>query len=100
MEPRGQFATILRERSPDYHRMLTDVRRIGFENWIHLLLPDKGSHTGLAHLQGVERNADKMVPDEIKAQFTPAEIFLLLTAVFLHDIGKIKALGPKHAEER
>jgi hypothetical protein len=67
-------------------------------DWLPLLAFDEGSHTGLPHLRDVERNADRMVPDSVKQRLAPAEVFLLLASVLLHDIGKIYVEGPEHAD--
>lgn len=65
------------------------MRRRALEEWVHYLTPDQGSHSGYVHLCGVERNADKMIPDAAKEQFSDGEIFLLLASILLHDVGRI-----------
>lgn len=42
---------------------------------------------GIEHSQRIENNLDKLIPDEFKKKLSPAEIFILLYAVYLHDIG-------------
>lgn len=45
----------------------------------------------LQHSQAIERILDRLVPDEIKLNprlFDQGEVFLLLAAVYLHDIGR------------
>jgi hypothetical protein len=67
-------------------------------DWIPLLRVDKGSHAGLVHLINVGRNVDKMIPDDKKGELSAGEIFLLLTAVLFHDIGRILSPETKRAE--
>jgi len=58
-------------------------------DWLPLLTQDKGSYTGLGHLINVGRNVEKLIPAGKRKELSRGEIFLLLSAVFLHDIGKI-----------
>jgi HD superfamily phosphodiesterase len=83
------FAGILRRKNPELHKCMEELRHRAEEEWLHLLKPDHGSHSGLIHLRNVERNTDKMVPAQMKEQFSDGEIFLLLASVLLHDIGRI-----------
>lgn len=59
------------------------------DEWVHLLKPDHGSHSGLIHLRNVERDADKLIPLPLKECFSDGEIFVLLASVLLHDLGRI-----------
>lgn len=45
---------------------------------------------GLAHVKDVEAKLDRLIPDDTKAQLSDFEVYLLLSAVYLHDIGKIR----------
>jgi hypothetical protein len=83
------FAGILKELDPALHSNLQEIRERAFEDWIHLLKVDLGSHAGYIHLRNVERNADKMIPDGAKKAFGSGEIFILLTTILLHDVGRI-----------
>jgi hypothetical protein len=82
------FYKILKSNRPDFAAHLDEIMKRGKEDWVDLLLPDSGSHAGFSHLQNVERMADQIVPDELKEHFSMGEIFLLLSTIFLHDIGK------------
>ncbi len=86
---RTSFAELLRKRSPGLSTQLDEIRQRALEEWIHYLTPDHGSHSGYVHLCGVERNADKMIPDAAKEKFSDGEIFLLLSSILLHDLGRI-----------
>jgi len=50
---------------------------------------------GTDHLKNVEKYVNHMIPDEIKKNLTCEEIFFLLSAVWLHDVGMV----PKDDEE-
>ena len=82
------FFSILREAEPMLASHIDVIRERGLEDWVHLLVPELGSHAGYPHLRNVERIANRIVPDHLKDDFSPGEIFLLLSAIFLHDIGK------------
>jgi hypothetical protein len=86
---------VLKEKDPSLASQLEKIREKGLEDWIGLLREDKGSHAGYPHLQNVERIADKIVPDDLKHDLSAGELFLLLSAIFLHDIGKVIPVPPK-----
>lgn len=69
------------------------IQKRALTDWIPLMRVDMGSHSGLVHLINVGRNVDKMIPDDKKGELSPGEIFLLLSAVLFHDIGRILALA-------
>jgi hypothetical protein len=65
------------------------IQERALTDWIPHLRVDKGSHSGLVHLINVGRNVDKMIPEDKKGELSAGEIFLLLSAVLFHDIGRI-----------
>src|SRR5574341_2256439 len=79
-----------------------------FEDRINLLINDAKNKwlrdlgkNDFIHSNNVENYLDRLVPDEIKINeniFDKAEIFLLLYAVYLHDIGRID--DENHHEKR
>lgn len=98
-ETKRTFATILQEKDPELFSKLGDIKQKGIEEWVPLLSFDLGSHSGYPHLLNVERNANKMIPDQIKEDFSAGEIFLLLSSIFLHDIGKLLLLPPREKRD-
>ncbi|MGA2876222.1 MAG: hypothetical protein ABSE82_11875 [Nitrososphaerales archaeon] len=66
-----------------------EMRERAKRDWIQLLLPDRGSYAGLTHLDNVVRNVEKILPNNMKNPLSPGELFLLLSAVLFHDIGRI-----------
>lgn len=89
MKESTTFSQILSTRNEKLSTRLQDIRERAQEDWIHWLTPDMGSHAGYIHLRNVERTADKLVPEEAKHAFSDGEIFLLLTAILLHDVGRL-----------
>jgi len=65
----------------DFHKHISRVREEA-PNWL------KGiEKNGIDHSKRLEDYLDKLIPDEFKEKLKPAEIFILLYAVYLHDIG-------------
>ena len=85
-----QFREILK-RNPELHTRLNDIEHRAYNSWLPLLGHSLGSYDGVTHLHNVERNADQIVPDSAKDNFSDGEIFLLLTSILLHDLGKVVA---------
>ncbi|HPQ69380.1 MAG TPA: hypothetical protein PKW95_09635 [bacterium] len=58
--------------------------------WITAMSDDGASHRGLTHIQNVERICNDIIFHEYgEIILTQAEIFILLSAVLLHDIGRM-----------
>ena len=85
------FRDVLRSQRPALADQLVRMEEVANRVWIPHMRPDAGSHAGWNHLKNVERNADKMIPDMQKERFSSGEIFLLLSAVLLHDVGRVAA---------
>ena len=89
------FYNILKEIAPNLASRLEYIRQRGLEDWVNLIKFELGSHSGLPHLHNVEVIANRIIPDHMKVGFSAGEIFLLLSAIYLHDIGKIIPNDPK-----
>jgi len=75
---------------------LEQIRENADNTWLSQL--GAGHHrtyTGVPHVNNVENNLDKAVPDRLKERFSPTEVFLLLASVLLHDIGKVNSRDPQ-----
>ena len=83
------FADVLKRRASKLHTCFEHMVERAEDDWVHLLKPDHGSHSGMIHLRNVQRCADKMIPAEKKEQFSDGEIFVLLASILLHDLGRI-----------
>ena len=65
----------------DFYKHISRVREEA-SSWL------KGNEkNGIDHSKRLEDYLDCLIPDEFKEKLKPAEIFILLYAVYLHDIG-------------
>lgn len=94
-----KLVDILKEKDPELYNQLEKIKEKGMNDWIGLMGSDKGSHNGYPHLRNVERNADRIIPDYIKYGLSGGELFLLLSAIFMHDIGKINTTSIPYCHE-
>lgn len=53
---------------------------------------------GIDHSKRLEEYLNKLIPDKCRKKLKPAEVFLLLYAVYLHDIGYRNERGEKEAD--
>lgn len=65
----------------DFHEHISKVREEA-SMWLEGIQKNDIGHSGR-----LERYLDRLIPDEFKERLKPAEIFILLYAVYLHDIG-------------
>ena len=65
----------------DFHEHISRVKEKA-SGWL------KGiEKNGVEHSRRLEGYLDRLIPDEFKKKLKPAEVFILLYAVYLHDIG-------------
>jgi len=82
-----------RERLAIIERRMKDLYRF----WqVHA--PHYTDH-GETHYKTVEKNLDELIPDELKNEINEYEIFLLLSGVYLHDVGIMCALTNEEENE-
>jgi hypothetical protein len=65
----------------DFHDHISIVR-VKTSNWL-----EGNEKNGVEHSKRLEDYLDRLIPDEFKKKLKPAEVFILLYAVYLHDIG-------------
>ena len=65
----------------DFHDHISRVREEA-SNWLKDI-----EKNGVEHSRRLEGYLDRLIPDEFKEKLKPAEVFILLYAVYLHDIG-------------
>ncbi|MBW1965613.1 MAG: hypothetical protein JRI40_10460, partial [Deltaproteobacteria bacterium] len=65
----------------DFHKHISRVRKEA-SSWLEGI-----EKNGVEHSKRLEGYLDRLIPDEFKKKLKPAEIFILLYAVYLHDIG-------------
>jgi len=89
----GRFLGLLKERKDPLSVELLDnlevVSKLS-QHFIDALPHQGGSLSGLSHIQGVLHEIENLVTGNPNLDLTPAEIYILLAAVLLHDIGKLK----------
>ena len=87
------FRSILKDREEKnettLYSSLVEIEKAALESWSNQLGEKNGSYNGIPHLKGVELLFNNAVPDMLKKEFNSTEIFLLLSSVLLHDIGKL-----------
>jgi len=87
------FRNILKNREENgqtnLYSALRNIENEAFNSWLTLLNQKYNSYNGIPHLKNVEKHIDQAVPLETKERFNSKEIYLLLSSVLLHDIGKM-----------
>jgi formylglycine-generating enzyme required for sulfatase activity/GTPase SAR1 family protein len=71
----------------DFHEHISRVREEA-SNWL-----EGNEKNGVEHSRRLEGYLDQLIPDEFKEKLKPAETFILLYAVYLHDIGYMNEQG-------
>ncbi len=65
----------------DFHKHISKVREEA-SSWL-----EGNDKNGVEHSRRLEDYLNRLIPDEFKKKLKPAEVFILLYAVYLHDIG-------------
>ena len=65
----------------DFHEHILRIREKA-SSWL-----DGNEKNGVEHSRRLKDYLNRLIPDEFKEKLKPAEIFILLYAVYLHDIG-------------
>jgi tetratricopeptide (TPR) repeat protein len=78
------FQELLQQKKSSLQKRIDIIKENARDNWLRSL-----EKNGFEHSKSVENHLDRLVPDNIKEEFDPAEIFVLLCAVYLHDIGRL-----------
>ena len=81
---------ILKNKSPEYFSKFLHIENnvINVASRVRTFFPTYTNHD-VNHLKNVERNVNEIVTKECSNKITADEIFCLLSAVWLHDIGMI-----------
>ena len=83
------FEDILKQVDAQYyHRYMNFVHSI--KDILSFQQAPFDTYAGEKHIRSVIQNLDLLIPDNIKQKLSSTEIFLLLIAAWLHDIGKIR----------
>lgn len=78
------------------HRLTNEIRVIALNKLQHVgdLFPDFTDHS-IRHCEGVISVLDWLVPDTIKRQLNEWELYFLIAATYLHDIGMVEGCPGK-----
>jgi hypothetical protein len=88
IQPESELFSVLKGRNPSLASQFELLKKKCLEDWANMLGPDMGSFSGYPHFRNVERNVNQIIPDKTKEDLSTGEIFLLLSSIYLHDIGK------------
>ena len=81
---RGKSTT---DKKINLHKHISKVKKEA-PNWLEGI-----PKNGIDHSQRLEDYLNRLIPDDFKKRLEPAEVFILLYAVYLHDIGYRKENG-------
>jgi hypothetical protein len=94
----GILAKRLQQSDPELYGQLERTWKTAFSDWLFWLEDSSGSSNSYPHLRNVENHLDQIVTafEELPGTafsepLRPAEIYLLLSAVLFHDIGRAAA---------
>jgi len=99
-----RFRDILKERQEStqtsLYSALDEMQKVANGGFSALLGQTHKSYNGGPHCANIEAHLDRAVPYHLKQQFSSTEIFLLLSSILVHDIGKIFSnKGDDHSKE-
>lgn len=94
-EHMGMLRQRLKDSSPVLFACLERSWCIALDWWLHAVPVQLGSANSVPHLRNVERHLDEIIAafEELPGttyvdRLTPAEIYVLLSAVLFHDVGR------------
>ena len=76
------FEEILQQKNVKLWQRIAVMKEDAHDNWLRAL-----GKNDFKHSENVASYLNRLVPDNVKETFDPGEIFVLLYAVYLHDIG-------------
>ena len=81
---------ILKKKSSKHYRKFIHITNVCRDILpkIRITFPEYINHT-VKHVENVENILEVIVPENVKKSFNHVEIFCLLCAVWLHDVGKV-----------
>jgi len=88
----------LQNEAPDLYAHLMRSWDIALAEWLHAIEGKAGSSNSYPHVRNVELHVDQIVHDFLNdggrglLPLSPLEVYLLLSAVLFHDIGKVPHL--------
>jgi len=83
---------VLRKKDPLLWNSLNSTWEFARKEILRLIPNPNGMHNGEPHTRNVVKRLDELIPRSLHNSFEPLEIFVLLCASILHDVGKIPDL--------
>lgn len=90
----------LQEKAPELYQRFLDIRTFSLVQVASRQQKLQDTDSTSTHLSAVQRNIGRLIPSEKIAHYNAIELFVLLVAVYLHDIGKTKTIDheqPHHS---
>lgn len=105
MQPDGVLRLRLKESQPELYEALTRSWQVAHEAWLPAIGAHLGSSNSFPHLRNVEHHLDQIivgVEEHSAARFrqplNSLELYLLLSAVLFHDIGRTQHAEDTHGQ--
>lgn len=86
----------LLEKAPKLYQRFKKIQEYVIEQFASRQQKLEDTDSAMGHLSSVHRNLNRLVPSTIIDQYNAIEIFVLLVAVYLHDIGKMQQRTPEN----
>lgn len=84
----------LSELSPDLFKRVCELETKVATNALPFKLLPKFGDQGLIHAKAVQYNLGRLIPRQMSEPLTPFELFVLLSATVLHDVGLVMPRPP------
>ncbi len=101
----NKLRQVLKEEAPELSESLERSWKIAVDEWLGALKPSMGSYNAYPHLHNLENYLEQALGGiSLKApnpsgDLSWAELYVLLSAVLLHDIGRGKGTGGEHSNK-
>ena len=102
----NRLREVLKKQAPELHEALERSWRIAVEEWLGTLKPSKSSYNAYPHLHNLENYLEQTlsginVPDvECPCgNLSLVELYIVLSSILLHDIGRGTDAGNNHPEK-
>ena len=105
MMQEGILRARLRESNPALHGCLERCWKVALEGWLDAVDVNMGSSNSYPHLRNVESHLDQIITGfegatdpRFRPSLNPVEMYLLLSAVLFHDIGRTQSDWGGHGQ--
>lgn len=91
----NRLRQLVKDKSPELGEALERSWKIAIEEWLGTIKPTKGSYNAYPHLRNLENYLDEVLSnidsanvDSPSENLSLAELYVLFSAILLHDIGR------------